>query len=437
MVNKKYIKWLYEQLPEWLEQGLIGPDQAEKLRTHYGETDDKPDYNIAFIVAGILGALLIGGGIVLIVAYNWEDFSKTTRTILSFAPLIVAQIIFGYAYFQKRDSIAWAESTSAFLMLMVAASIALVSQTYHIWGDAESFLFIWLALSIPLMYLLNSSLVTIIYLIGIASWTMQIYDGESVWYWALLAAALPHLFLNLRKQNEPIRRNLLGWGLVLSFIFGWFGTIENNIAEYNFIGTALIFSLFYLLGQKLFTHSAFIYRPFQVFAVSGAFITLLFYTYATFNFDASSFDAYAIVFGKRYEQWAGLINFTVLIIIALSFLFLFFQNFIQRKLSVHFIAFLPFFAAILLLIGRANQSGLVTVLANLFLLAWGIAYLVEGIRERKMGWVNLGMLFILVLATARFFDTDWSFVVKGVAFIILGAAFLTANWVLARRLKSI
>jgi len=287
------------------------------------------------------------------------------------------------------------------------------------------------------MYLLNSSLVAIIYLIGIASWTMQIYNGESVWYWALLAAAVPHLFLNLRKQNEPIRRNLLGWALVLSFIFGWFATIENNIAEYSFIGTALIFSLFYLLGQKSFTRLAFIYRPFQVFAVGGAFITLLFYTYTIFNFNTSPFDANAIIFGKRYDQTAGLINFIALISILLSFLLLFFQNFIQRKLSVHFIAFLPFFAVILLLLGRAEQSWLVTAFANLFLLAWGIVYLVEGIQERKMGWVNLGMLFILVLATARFFDTDWSFVVKGVAFIILGAAFLAANWILAKRLKSI
>lgn len=433
MANSKYIKWLYEQLPGWVAQGIINQEQANQLRTRYGEIDDQPDYNLAFIIIGILGALLVGGGIILIVAYNWEDFSKTTRTVLSFAPLIVAQIIFGFAYFKRRNSIAWAEGASTFLMLMLAASIALVSQTYHIWGEPETFLWSWLVLSIPLIYLSNSSLVTIIYLIGIASWTMQVNGSDSVWYWLLLAAAVPHLILNMRTHSEFIRRNILGWALVLTFIFGWFGTIEASIPEFGLVGTALTFSMFYLLGDSIkIGGKIFITRPFRAFAVSGSFVLLLFLTYEA---DFQAFDWAKLFNGSFYLPWAGHVNFIILIFFSICFLWLLSRKILTQSWSERFATFLPLFTLLILIISRQSSDFQAMVMANIYLLAWGILYLVEGIQARHMGLINLGMLFILVLATARFFDTEWDFIVKGIAFIVLGLGFLAANWLLSKRIK--
>jgi hypothetical protein len=53
-----------------------------------------------------------------------------------------------------------------------------------------------------------------------------------------------------------------------------------------------------------------------------------------------------------------------------------------------------------------------------------------------MVWVNIGMFFILTLATARFFDTHWSLLIKGVIFVLLGVGFLIANIMLSRRLAA-
>ncbi len=88
MRNQKAIKWLYQQIPSLVEKGVLQADTAEKLKLHFGEIDEKPNYNIAFLLAGTLGAVLIGGGIILIFAYNWENLSITWRTIFSFLPLI-------------------------------------------------------------------------------------------------------------------------------------------------------------------------------------------------------------------------------------------------------------------------------------------------------------------------------------------------------------
>jgi len=47
------------------------------------------------------------------------------------------------------------------------------------------------------------------------------------------------------------------------------------------------------------------------------------------------------------------------------------------------------------------------------------------------------MLVLMALILTRFFDSDYSFIAKGVVFIILGALFLGANLLLARRRKEV
>jgi hypothetical protein len=67
-------------------------------------------------------------------------------------------------------------------------------------------------------------------------------------------------------------------------------------------------------------------------------------------------------------------------------------------------------------------------------LAVGLSAAYAGFRDGSLGTANCGLLLVITLVAARFFDEDWSFVVRGVAFILLGAAFLVTNlWMLKRR----
>lgn len=435
MAHPRYLRWLYEELPELIAKGILTEEQAAKIKANYGEVEQRPAFNLGFLVAGTLGALLVGSGILLIFAYNWEDLSLAWRSVLSFAPLIIAQLFYGYAFFYRRGDVAWAEGASAFLMLMVAASIALVSQTYHIWGEPETFLWSWMILSVPLMYLMNSSLVTIIYLIGATSWTMQVSNEDSIWYWLLLALAMPHLIYNWRKRTQALRRDALGWTLAITFIFGWFGTIETHLAEYSLVGTMLVISGFYALGRVLFPNrlQSFVTRPFQTFAVITSFIFLLILTYDYIN--VPDFQIKTLVLGYRYPAWAGIINFVILLLLSGSYIYLIIKDFSIRKMVDHFATLLPVLGILALFINRVGGEWISIVLANAYLMAWGIFYLIGGIEERRMPWVNIGLFFILALVTVRFFDTNWSYLVKGIIFVILGASFLATNIILSRRLK--
>jgi len=59
--------------------------------------------------------------------------------------------------------------------------------------------------------------------------------------------------------------------------------------------------------------------------------------------------------------------------------------------------------------------------------------LLRGVRAGRIFEANLGMLVIALLATARFFDNDLEFVVRGIAFIAIGLGFLVTNLVVFKR----
>ncbi|MGB1243469.1 MAG: hypothetical protein ACPG49_13155, partial [Chitinophagales bacterium] len=49
--------------------------------------------------------------------------------------------------------------------------------------------------------------------------------------------------------------------------------------------------------------------------------------------------------------------------------------------------------------------------------------------------VNAGTFFLATLLIVRFFDSNLDFLLKGVAFVVIGIGFLTTNYLLTKRLK--
>src|SRR5881628_3714364 len=93
MKNRKSVAWLFEQLPTWVSEGLMTPEAADRLRGRYGNQDDSGGKRWAIILFSVIGAALIGGGIILLLAHNWEELSRPMRAGISFAPLLVAQAL--------------------------------------------------------------------------------------------------------------------------------------------------------------------------------------------------------------------------------------------------------------------------------------------------------------------------------------------------------
>ena len=166
-------KQILKELPGLVDAQVITEETAKRIKVYY---DNQPNQssNRLFIVFGILGSLLIGMGIVLIVAHNWDSLPKAAKLTIGFIPLLVGQCVAAFVIFKKAEETAWREGIAAFLFFAIAISISIVSQVYNIEGDLGGFLFIWMILSLPIVYVLSSSVASLLFILGITWYACEV-----------------------------------------------------------------------------------------------------------------------------------------------------------------------------------------------------------------------------------------------------------------------
>ncbi len=427
--------WLLGELPDLVSRGIVSQNAADRLCAHYGVGGRDAGRQLGLTVTAVFGSALIGLGIILVLAYNWQELSRTLRAGISFSILLGAQAAAGWVLLRSVPSRPWREGTACLLFLAVGAVMALIAQTYHLPGDVSRFLLTWMLLAVPVVYLMRSSAAAALYLVGVtALGGSEAAGGEgSLLYWGMLALLAPYLWSLLRHDRQSTGPVCLLWLGAASLGFG-FGFSITEYGERLYLAVyAGLFSVLYLTGRIWFGQAPRVWRrPLQSIGGLGAFGLALRFSYH---------DSWQHLerFGGREWDWADGLPGVVLIGICLALsVILGWLSLVhgrpQRLLWGSFGA-VAFLAHVLLL---AMESTLVPVfLMNLYLLAAGVSVLVRGLRRERIGTVNLGMLILAALIAARFFDSDLGLVVRGIGFILVGAAFLSANAYLGRRFRGL
>ena len=101
--NRKQMNWLLEQLPLFRDRGLIDPVSEEKLRNHcLAELSAAENRNYYPLALSIAGTILIAGGIILLLNYNWDMFPKTVRITIAFLPILLGAAVSFFACGLRR-----------------------------------------------------------------------------------------------------------------------------------------------------------------------------------------------------------------------------------------------------------------------------------------------------------------------------------------------
>lgn len=434
-MKQRHVQWLYGELPKLVEAGVLPKESEERLRAHYGPVKSTSASTIAVVLFGVLGAMLVGSGIILLLAYNWDALGRPARAVLSFLPLVAGQVLVGWTLYRKQESAAWQEGSGAFLAMAIGASIALVGQTYHIPGNPASFLLSWALLGLPLVYLLRSSMAALLYVIAVTVWTAVAQDqyGHALWYWPLLGAALPFAWLQHRGNRHAPGTALVVWSLCLSLCIGLGVSMERVLPGLWIVTYASLFAVFCLAGRAWYRDVSG-----QPLSVVGSFGTVGLAIMLTFDewWRRIGFHYYRGD-SDRYLEWFGIQDY-VLVLLLLGGVVVFAVRCVGRK----DFAALPWVASpVLAVIGFAiasteGMAHIPPMLFNVYMLVLGVLVLRQGIRDGRLALANGGMGILAVLFTVRFFDSDLGILVRGVAFIVLGAGFLGANIWLSRRLKA-
>lgn len=420
---------LVDELPELVRNKVISEEVAIKIRGYY-QSHESETPNKLFAIFGVLGSLLVGLGIILILAHNWDDFSRALKTGLAFFPLILGQALAGYTILKKKSA-TWKEASGTFLFFAVGSSIALVSQIYNIPGDLSTYVLIWILLCLPLIYLLKSNAVAMLHIAFSTFYAVSIGYGfnglsEAPWiYVLLLALVMPHYLQLLKHQPEANVTSIFNWLLPLSVIIT-LGTFLKRYGDLGYLNYVILFGLFYNIGKlPIFDDRKLRRNGYLIFGSVGTVVMLLICSFiGIWNFDSGS-DLFV---SKEFLMMLLLFGVTLALLI---------YSYSKQRLKgfnlFHFvfIIFTVFFFSGIL-------YGLIAaIFVNILVLVLGLVTIKLGADRYHFGILNYGLLIITALIVCRFFDTDMSYVIRGLLFVCVGVGLFLANYIMLKRKKSI
>lgn len=414
------------ELQELLKANVVTAETAEKIR-HYFNEKEQGNQNKLSSVFGILGAILVGLGIILVFAHNWDNLSRLTKIVLSFLPLIIGQLFCGYSLLKKSESLAWRESSGVILFFAVGSSISLIAQVYNIPGDLNSFLMIWMLLCLPLVYLLKSSIVSLLYLTGITYYgcnanyfTYPVI--HSYYYWLLLLGIAPHYYELLKTKANSNFTLFHHWFIALSIVI-CLGTIAHKNGNSIALSYMSLFTIFYFIGQTpFFEKQKLKNNSFLIFGKLGILYLLLLYSFKWF-WDKSIYNTSSL------SETFFSIEFIIALFLTFFAGLLFYKKNSQTNFKEISILELVFLTNILFFIPGYEFS----IVANGIVFAIGISEIKRGIKLNHLGILNFGLILISILVTCRFFDTNLSFVIRGILFITIGLGFFLTNYLMLKK----
>lgn len=427
---QKEAAWLLGELKDLIGRGVLDEAAADRLRAHYAQAAMPQGLGWGMILLAVGGAALVGLGVILIFAHNWENWTPEVRVALSLAPLVLGQLAAFHAL--RSGSRLWSEGAGLFTALAIGASIALVAQTYQFGGDLPRFLLIWTLLALPLVYLLDSSAAAALCWLGVLGWAL-VSPHEGWWgetaqdalrlpvFLLLASLPLPHLMRHIRLDRGGARVAWLLRVVLLVLVIGLaVAPNHRQFGELLFVYASMAAAAA-LAGRLYFSGVQGLWgNPLQGAGQLGVLVIALLMTIR--------------------EVWpeVDVPRSTLLLIpCALGLLALWLAAQLARREG----PLLPFVLAALTPTVFAldalapQQPALVSVLGHAYALVLAAALIRTGLHQGRLGLANEGAGLIAAVILLRFFNDDLSYIVRGAGFIVTGAGFFAANVWLRRRLR--
>ncbi len=133
---------LEKDLKDWVAHGFVSQDQAKRIRDHEAS---KPESSWVLSGLLVLGAIIVGIGVISLIAANWNQIPDALKLVGDFVLLMV---LAGWTLqtWESKKQIQFEVLLLSFLILCLA-SIGLISQIYHTGGDLYQALMLWAIIS--------------------------------------------------------------------------------------------------------------------------------------------------------------------------------------------------------------------------------------------------------------------------------------------------
>lgn len=232
---------LEQKLKRWVDKGLIGSEQSEAI-LNFEENRKSPYLYYSFL---ILGAVVIGIGVIAIIAANWEEIHDFVK--LGFG-LAVLALVAGLGFWKRENS----NLLTVFIILysiLILGMIGLISQVYNLEGEYYQAAMLWCILSCLFLIATDSKTFLHLWILGfqifIIGWIQEYtldhpeHFGQNQSYWIQYFYYSLMIFTGVWLVSEKFvlesRKNTLFFWAVIFWIVGtWSMSFFSNLTNsYN------------------------------------------------------------------------------------------------------------------------------------------------------------------------------------------------------------
>lgn len=171
-------KFIETESPAWVAEGLISEAQRRQLLARY------PEEQQALGLLPLLGGLLLGLGILSLVAANWQTLPELVRLAILLATLLAAYGAGELAL--RRGQRPLGIALLGVGLLSFGAGIVLTGQMYHLVSHSVRALLVWATAGLALTWLYRSRflyLLTLIILGGAQWYSVEEFQAYSFGGW--------------------------------------------------------------------------------------------------------------------------------------------------------------------------------------------------------------------------------------------------------------
>lgn len=424
MADTKYTRWLDRELPQWIEQGLVNSEQADRLSRYY---QDLPGRNTRSIFS-VIGAILFGLGIILFFAYNWADMHRYIKLLVIFGTMVATHA--GALWFDAtpRRQHAASEGLAMLGTLLFGGAIFLISQIYHIDEHYPNAFWLWGLAALAMAWVRQSESQCLAAIVLLFTWgAMETFSfhmpfHSSPWWLLLGTASLAWRLQSARLLFLSVCAFYLLW------MFSLFGEVEETTGYVLFAVSVVLVQLGFL-SERLGKNPQWPART--ALAVPGflAYMGIVFaLTFAHFIDGHQQLHLFDTATQSRFF-WGSLV-----VSMALPLLSLLPLPGIRPLPETDLIHTLLMLVTVILafLIGPGwldLSYGVLSGIMNLVFIGHCFLFIWHG-SQRQCGWeVTAGCLLFAHLVFARYSDLFDSLLSRSLVFLVLGASlFVVGNF---------
>lgn len=430
-MNKQQ-RWLSIEVERWTAAKIISAEQATAIRALYREPAGGVSWGL--IVFFGIGAVVIGLGVILLFAYNWDAIPKFGKLALVFGAITAAHV--GGVIEGRREG--WRASLGEALSLLgtmgFGAGIWLVAQIYSINEHFPTGFLVWalgaMAMGWALRSVVHGMVAAILLTIWGLSETLSFDAPLDLASWGLLAGIGPLIW---SKRSAPLLAVVLAalYVLLLGNAAHWGGTGRA-------FATAFAFSAFWVAAAKLLPTRVELEpmrRVATFFGITG-FVVCSYL--ASFHSEARHLLRWSAE-GTDRLAYAWAFHWALFAVAAVSWALVAWRAWrghVERlKMEDWLCPIALVYSQVAGLAGAGLDAWFVAVVFNLVCIGVASAWMVRGCRESRMRLVVLGTVLVSLVVFARYSHLFNSLAVRGVVFVCFGAV-LFAEGFFYRKMKA-